>query len=338
MWAPVVEVLPGPEWFGTGMKLGYIVAVRLVETVLGNIFVWSGGVFYTAYEHPVERWGISPHADQGIAGGLMMLEGSLVTLGALAWLFLRLGARERAAPAAARAGRRPPCGNAGRALRPGGIRPDDSAARRSGTSRLARGLLLRARRDQARARPRSGPRGLGHICSLEPSTEGALVSTPEEPESSGSTGTATTTGGGSSSGGYGFQPVAGARLPIPGNAELAVFLIVWIIIAIIWAASDQVGAGAFVTATDRADVRLPDQPRDRQGEPRARAVGRGLQGQTPCRGLTLERRSRRAPARTAASRAGGPPGSGSGTRRSGTRGTAPTRAARVAACSPASEM
>jgi cytochrome c oxidase assembly factor CtaG len=91
MWAPVVEVLPGPEWFGTGMKLGYIAAVRIVETILGNIFVWSGGVFYRYYEHPVERWGISAHADQGIAGGLMMIEGSLVTLGALAWLFLRLG-------------------------------------------------------------------------------------------------------------------------------------------------------------------------------------------------------------------------------------------------------
>ncbi len=90
MWAPVLEVLPGPAWFGTGMKLGYIVAVRLVETVLGNVFVWSGGVFYPFYEHPVERWGISAHADQGIAGGLMMIEGSLVTLGALAWLFLRL--------------------------------------------------------------------------------------------------------------------------------------------------------------------------------------------------------------------------------------------------------
>ena len=91
MWAPVLEVLPGPEWFGTGMKLGYIVSVRLVETVLGNVFVWSGGVFYRFYDHPFERWGISPHADQGIAGGLMMIEGSLVTLGALAWLFLRLG-------------------------------------------------------------------------------------------------------------------------------------------------------------------------------------------------------------------------------------------------------
>ena len=91
MWAPVVEVLPAPEWFGTGMKLGYIVVVRLIETVLGNVFLWSGGVFYRFYEHPAERWGISAHADQGIAGGLMMIEGSLVTLGALAWLFLRLG-------------------------------------------------------------------------------------------------------------------------------------------------------------------------------------------------------------------------------------------------------
>ena len=89
MWAPVLEVLPAPEWFGTGMKLGYIVAVRVVETILGNVFVWSGGVFYHFYEHPVDRWGISAHADQGIAGGVMMLEGSLVTVGVLAWLFLR---------------------------------------------------------------------------------------------------------------------------------------------------------------------------------------------------------------------------------------------------------
>lgn len=93
MWAPVLEILPGPQWFGTGAKLGYIAAVRIVETILGNVFVWSGGVFYHYYEHPVERWGISAHADQGIAGGLMMIEGSIVTLAALAWLFLRL-ARE----------------------------------------------------------------------------------------------------------------------------------------------------------------------------------------------------------------------------------------------------
>jgi hypothetical protein len=53
------------------------------------------------------------------------------------------------------------------------------------------------------------------------------------------------TGGGR----YRYQPVAGARMPIPGNAELAVFLIVWIVIAIIWAASDAVNASGFVLAT-----------------------------------------------------------------------------------------
>jgi putative membrane protein len=92
MWAPIVEVLPGPMWFGSGWKLGYIVVVRLLETLLGNIFLWSGTVFYGTYERAERLWGISPLADQGIAGAVMMIEGSLVTIGALAWLFLKLAA------------------------------------------------------------------------------------------------------------------------------------------------------------------------------------------------------------------------------------------------------
>ena len=48
----------------------------------------------------------------------------------------------------------------------------------------------------------------------------------------------------------GFTPpgtVAGARMPIPGNAEFAVFVAMWIILAIVWAASDTVDAGLFAT-------------------------------------------------------------------------------------------
>jgi putative membrane protein len=91
MWLPVLETLPAPEWFGTGAKLGYIAVVRLVETVLGNIFFWAGTVFYPAvYVHRQRLWGISPLADQGLAGAVMMIEGSIVTLVALAWLFLRM--------------------------------------------------------------------------------------------------------------------------------------------------------------------------------------------------------------------------------------------------------
>jgi putative membrane protein len=90
MWAAVVEVLPGPEWFGTAAKMGYVAAVRIASTVLGNVLIWAGSPFYTLYEHAHRPWGLSASADQGIAGGIMMIEGSLVTLGALAWLFLRL--------------------------------------------------------------------------------------------------------------------------------------------------------------------------------------------------------------------------------------------------------
>jgi cytochrome c oxidase assembly factor CtaG len=89
MWSPVLETLPAPEWFGTGWKLGYIAIVRLIETILGNIFIWSGSAFYTPYVHP-PLWGITPVHDLNLGGVVMMAEGSLVTIAALAWLFLRL--------------------------------------------------------------------------------------------------------------------------------------------------------------------------------------------------------------------------------------------------------
>jgi putative membrane protein len=90
MWAPVIEVLPAPLWFGTGAKLGYMAGVRLFAMVLGNVFLWSGTLFYPFYRHAYERWGLSPLGDQGIAGAVMMAEGSLVTIAALVWLFFRL--------------------------------------------------------------------------------------------------------------------------------------------------------------------------------------------------------------------------------------------------------
>jgi putative membrane protein len=90
MWSPVLETLPAPAWFGTGWKLGYIVLVRFLETVLGNIFIWSTTVFYPWYIHPEPIWGISAIRDQNLGGVVMMAEGGLVTLGALVWLFIRL--------------------------------------------------------------------------------------------------------------------------------------------------------------------------------------------------------------------------------------------------------
>lgn len=89
IWEPVLETLPAPAWFGTPAKIGYLVVVRLVETVLGNIFIWSNSMFYTVYQHAPE-WGITPVHDLNLGGVVMMAEGSIVTLVALAWLVLRM--------------------------------------------------------------------------------------------------------------------------------------------------------------------------------------------------------------------------------------------------------
>ena len=119
MWLPVLETLPAPEWFGTGPKLAYIACVRVVETVLGNVFVWSGTVFYGVYARGDELWGVSPLQDQGLAGAVMMIEGSIVTIVALAWLFLRLAQEGEVRQELLERGLDPARGAAGRPLRPG---------------------------------------------------------------------------------------------------------------------------------------------------------------------------------------------------------------------------
>lgn len=47
--------------------------------------------------------------------------------------------------------------------------------------------------------------------------------------------------------GLGHTATTGAILPVPGNAELAIYLFAVIVLAIIWAASDLFGASTFAT-------------------------------------------------------------------------------------------
>jgi len=48
-------------------------------------------MFYSVYRHAPE-WGITPAHDLNLGGVVMMAEGSIVTLGVLVWLFLRMAA------------------------------------------------------------------------------------------------------------------------------------------------------------------------------------------------------------------------------------------------------
>ncbi len=93
VWMALLGPLPKPAWFGNLARLIYIVVVRLTSTVLANVFVWSNDAYFGVYAEGERAHGISPQTDQVVAGSIMMVEGSILTLCLFCWLFLR-SARE----------------------------------------------------------------------------------------------------------------------------------------------------------------------------------------------------------------------------------------------------
>jgi cytochrome c oxidase assembly factor CtaG len=93
MWMALLGPLPKPTWFSNSARLVYIIAVRLIGTVLANAMIFGGSAWYPFYRASEARWHISPIADQVAAGGVMMVEESLLTIGLFCWLFLKV-ARE----------------------------------------------------------------------------------------------------------------------------------------------------------------------------------------------------------------------------------------------------
>jgi putative membrane protein len=87
MWMPVFGPLPKPQWFTAPWKVGYVILVRFAGAILGNVLMWSGSVLYPVYGAGERYWGISPVADQSTAGVVMMVEGTFLGLGLLAWFF-----------------------------------------------------------------------------------------------------------------------------------------------------------------------------------------------------------------------------------------------------------
>jgi putative membrane protein len=94
VWMPVVGPLPVPAWFGGGAQVVYTGVARLAAVALGNVLMWSGSVLYPIYAPGEAYWGIAPLTDQGIAGAIMMAEGTAVTVGVLCWVLLRWAQRD----------------------------------------------------------------------------------------------------------------------------------------------------------------------------------------------------------------------------------------------------
>ena len=79
LWLALLGPLPKPAWFGTGARLAYVVAVSLVGAGLSYTLAWADRPLYPIY-------GIR---DQGAAGGVMLVEQSVVVVGLLGWLLWR---------------------------------------------------------------------------------------------------------------------------------------------------------------------------------------------------------------------------------------------------------
>ena len=88
VWMPLFGPLPKPQWFGAGWKVAYVFAVRFASAILGNVLMWSGTILYPIYATGEAHWHITAQTDQSTAGALMMVEGTFLAIGVLAWIFL----------------------------------------------------------------------------------------------------------------------------------------------------------------------------------------------------------------------------------------------------------
>jgi cytochrome c oxidase assembly factor CtaG len=94
LWLGLIGPLPKPAWFrGWGM-VGYVVLVRFVGAVLGNVLIWAQTVFYPVYRATDAARAVNPLSDQNVAGGLMMVEEMILTTIILGWVFYRFAQQD----------------------------------------------------------------------------------------------------------------------------------------------------------------------------------------------------------------------------------------------------
>ena len=94
LWLGLIGPLPKPQWFARWGRLGYVLLVRFAGAVLGNVLIWAQTVFYPVYKASDASRGLSALSDQNLAGGLMMIEQSILTIILLGWLFFRFAAQD----------------------------------------------------------------------------------------------------------------------------------------------------------------------------------------------------------------------------------------------------
>ncbi len=101
LWTQVLESPPLRLRLRNIHRVYYIVAASLVGWVISLVLIFSSTPLYPFYAHILDRpGGISALADQQLAGGVMLVPGSIaMTLYVFAQIYVWLGAEEREARA-----------------------------------------------------------------------------------------------------------------------------------------------------------------------------------------------------------------------------------------------
>jgi cytochrome c oxidase assembly factor CtaG len=94
LWAPVFDRVGVSAWFGGGARLLYLLATMFAGVVIGALFVWWPHAIYSTYAHSAGFAGLTPHGDQRVGGGLMLLEGTIVIFTVAGWIVWRLTTAE----------------------------------------------------------------------------------------------------------------------------------------------------------------------------------------------------------------------------------------------------
>jgi cytochrome c oxidase assembly factor CtaG len=94
LWLGLIGPLPKPRWFESWGRLAYVVSVRLIGAILGNVLIWTHTVLYPVYKSSDAARGINPLSDQSFAGAVMMIEEMILTILLLGWLFYRFAVQD----------------------------------------------------------------------------------------------------------------------------------------------------------------------------------------------------------------------------------------------------
>ena len=87
MWLPVLHAVPPKSQMGYLAKIGYLFASMISTSILAALFTFAETVIFTFYGNTPLAFGLTPLADQQLAGGIMWVPGSGIFMLAMSITF-----------------------------------------------------------------------------------------------------------------------------------------------------------------------------------------------------------------------------------------------------------